>query len=110
MKKLSIEELEKIQNLNDVSPSDMKVVGILLKAINDWPAQIDNAEDLEIQVRDFVGGEATSKRIAILLKNIDFSVDAWKGESLSQLIEVFDFYDKEFSLADILKKLSIYVR
>jgi hypothetical protein len=99
MKYLFISDLEKMN-------SDVKeVVDVLMLAINDWPNQVVKLEDYEIEVSKFIGQEATAKGITLALTNIDYSVHSWQAESLSELLNVFNFYDDNVSLKEIIEGL-----
>lgn len=80
---------------------------ILIKAINDWPNPIIKLEDYELEVRNFIGGEITKNKLELRLSQIDLSKNAWEAESLSQLINVFQFYKEGASLKDIISNLRI---
>ncbi|MFD2907171.1 hypothetical protein ACFSX9_00340 [Flavobacterium ardleyense] len=62
-------------------------------------------EDYELEVRNVIGDEVTRKSLELFLSNVDLSDNAWQAESLSQLLDIFNFYDKEISLNEILVDL-----
>lgn len=112
MENVSIDELEKIQEANE-DPSITKLVDIILTAINDWPTPIDDLKQYELEVAGFIGKkitkeEITKERIKTALSQIDYSRDAWKGESISELIEIFEFYHEGISLHQIIKEIISY--
>ena len=102
MKNIDIIRLIEIQELKKINPVIKNVIKVLLNSINDWPSSIVILEDYEIDVRNFIGGNVTKNRLEIILSKIDFSQNAWQAESLSHLIEVFQFYDNEVSLKEII--------
>jgi hypothetical protein len=103
MRNIDIYELEKIQESADIKPFTKKVIGILLSSINDWSEPIFDLDNFEIEVSDFVEGEVTRQKIKSI--RIDISKDAWKAESLSQLLELFALYDDDISLKEIILRL-----
>jgi hypothetical protein len=102
MKVLNINKLAEIQELNKVGAITLNLIQVLLNSINDWPNSIERLEDFELEVRTIIGGEVIHKRLEIFLSKIDLSRDAWQAESLSQLLDIFNFYDNEISLREIL--------
>lgn len=99
MKDLFISDLEKVN-------SDVKeVVDVLMLAVNDWPNQVVKLEDYELEVSKFIGQEATAKAITLALASIDYSAHSWQAESLSELLNVFTFYDDNVSFKEIIESL-----
>jgi hypothetical protein len=97
MKELLVHDLELINY------SKQEAVDILVKAINDWPTRIINVRDYEAEIRNFIGQPTTEKEIARALQNIDFSINSWEAESLSQLLDIYTFYSKGLSLIEIIE-------
>jgi hypothetical protein len=105
MKALGINKLLEIQELNNVKSIISSLLEVLLNSINDWPDSIETLEDFELKVRNIIGSEVTHKRLEIFLSKIDLSKNAWQAESLSQLLDIFNFYEDEISLRAILADL-----
>ncbi|MFI5139380.1 MAG: hypothetical protein ACHQIM_16275 [Sphingobacteriales bacterium] len=105
MENISIEKIEEIQESQIMDSFSEKVIDILLSAINDWPDEVVSLEDYELKVSAFIGGETTKKRIKSILKKNDISKGAWKSESLSQVIDMLELYDKDLSLKDVILEL-----
>ncbi len=107
--KLTIDELEKIQESKNLPEHSRKVITLLLASVNDWPeAQNDENENIdqhELDVFNFIGGNVTKETVKSALNKLDISKNAWEAESLESLIEVFDFYKKDMSLKDIIAEL-----
>ena len=102
MRFLDINRLIEIQELNKVKTIILNLIEVILNSINDWPNSIERLEDFELEVRNVIGGEVTHKRLEIFLSKIDLSKNAWQAESLSQLLDIFNFYDSEISFREIL--------
>ena len=99
---LDLERMGDSQNTNDI---DKSTASILLDAINDWPYDTPMLNNYMKEVIDFIGGEPTKKRIDLKLTKINYGRDAWKAESLSQLVEIFKFYTEGMSLNEIIGNL-----
>ena len=104
MIKLHISE---IRNLKILNPHTRKVIDIFLSAINDWPNSILTFEDYESEVEKFINGVTTKNNLQNILNKIDFSINAWQAESLSQVIEVFQYYNENMSLKSIIEDLKM---
>jgi hypothetical protein len=102
---ISIEHLENIDDSANLTPNDRAVVKILVAAINDWPHPVLQLIDFENSIQEVLGNDLTQVKMEKYMSGIDYSIKAWEGESLSQLIDVYKYYDAEKSLKDILKEL-----
>lgn len=102
---LSVSYLEKIQESEKLTGVIKEIINILLAAINDWPAPIINLVDYEKEVYKLMGEEVSRETMEEYISNIDYSKNAWEGESFSQLIEVFNYYEEEKQLKEILKEI-----
>ena len=103
---LSIKSLELFRESKKIG-STVEVINILLRAVNDWPNQISTLEEYEGNIQKLFGGPVTRVNLNAFLKKVDYSKSAWEAESLSQLVEVFNYYDEGKSLAEILSDLKI---
>ena len=107
MKKLEIIELEKVIELGKENTIIYNIIDILLNAINDWPNPIFNLDDYEVEVNNFIDGEPTKSKINLALSQINFSKNSWEAESLYQLVDVFQFYNEDISLKEIIIDLKM---
>ena len=107
---LSISELEEIQEGNKTSSIPGKVIDAFLAAINDWPSPILTLDDFESEVSAFVNGDVTKAKIDAASKKIDYSRNAWQAESLSQILDVFQFYKDGTSLKEIIEDLKVKLK
>ena len=102
---MDIEQLQKIGEKNN-TPYEIKIaVKVFLLAINDWSKPIASLDEYEFLVQKFISSNTTKDNILTALESIDFRKNAWEGESLSQLIEVFDFFEEGLTLKEIIKKI-----
>lgn len=90
----------------------------LLKAINDWPTMNleepkDLLDELKNEIRKPLKFDNLKKYSDGL--RIDISGNAWKKESVTSLLEMYDFernntFDKEMTLDKIIKRLTNHFR
>lgn len=102
---LSVSYLEKIQESEKLTTIVKQILTILLTAINDWPSQLPTLVDFEKEIYKLVGEEIDKKGLENYVLKIDYSKDAWKGESLSQLIEVYNYYEENKPLKEIFNEI-----
>jgi len=102
---LSVSHLEKIQESEKLTTIVKQILTILLAAINDWPNQLPTLVDFEKEIYKLVGEEIDKKVLENYILKIDYSKDAWKGESLCQLIEVYNYYEENKPLKDIFNEI-----
>ena len=100
-----ISVLEKNQASEVFSPRTREILTILLAAINDWPRPIVHLADFETEIHHFIGNEMDRKKLKEVISTIDYSKHAWKAESLSQLIEIYSYYDDKKSLKEIFDEI-----
>lgn len=90
----------------------------LLTAINDWPTMnLEEPKDLLDELKKEIKKPLTFdnlKKYSDGLK-IDISGNAWKMESVTSLLEMFDFdrkntFDKEVTLDKIIERLTNHFR
>lgn len=103
--KLSISYLEEIQESGKLTTVIKAMLNILLAAINDWPNPILNLDDYQKEIYKLVGEEIDRKKLEDYISKIDYSKNAWEAESLSQLIEVYNYYEESKLLKEILEEL-----
>lgn len=102
---LSITYLEKIQESEKITTAVKDILAILLAAINDWPDQIISLIDYEKEIYKLVGKEINRKKLEDYISKIDYSKNAWEAESLSQLIEVYNYYEEKKLLKEIFNEI-----
>ena len=101
----SIAEIEEMVDNELFSPKMKIVVQILLSAINDWPDLLDNLYDYDLAVQNFIKNTTTKKNIELALGKVDISKYAWEAESLSVLMEVFNHFEKDISIKEIISSI-----
>lgn len=102
---LSIDYIEKVQDSKKLSKDYKEVITILLTSINDWPQSIKTLEDFETQISNLVGNRANMINLKGFLSKIDFAKYAWEAESISQLLDVYNYYGSEKYLKEIIDDL-----
>lgn len=105
MMSLSILKVEEMVENDKFSPKIKNGIEILLSAINDWTAPVNNLCDYNIAVQNFIESVVTKRNIEIALSKVDLSRFSWEAESLSSLIEVFDYFKEGNTLSEIINEL-----
>lgn len=101
----SIASIEEMIEKKEIAAELIPAVVILLAAVNDWPDPLDGLRDYEIAVQCFVGDTTTRDNIEKALNNIDVSSCAWEAESLSTLMEVYDYFEEGIALKEIVDRV-----
>lgn len=102
-----------IELFNDSSRGDIsdknteKAIEILLAAINDWPTPVENLNDFKNQVSKTLGGPVTKEKIEVCVDNLIVVSDAWKIESLTQLLDIFSLNKKYSVLEEFITDLNL---
>jgi folate-binding Fe-S cluster repair protein YgfZ len=101
----------------DVTSNNFKTAAkFLYNAVNDWPTfNLDEPTDLLAELKKDIRGKLTYTNIVNYSKQLDLSVDAWKAEATSSLLEMFDFerknvFDKKIELESIIAKITKHYR
>jgi len=103
--KLYVTQIEKLKDSGILNNEIEKVVNIFLLALNDWPDTVLTFDDFESVVHDLIKGATVKKNIEKFLQQVDLSKRAWEAESLSQIMEVYPFYDNDLTLKKIIEDL-----
>jgi predicted DNA-binding protein YlxM (UPF0122 family) len=103
--KLYVTQMEKLKELGILNNDIKKVVDIFLSALNDWPDTVLTFDDFESAVHDMIKDTTVKKNIEEFLKRVDLSKRAWEAESLSQIMEVYQFYNNDLTLKEIVDDL-----
>jgi len=98
----TVEELKSIEDEINIDATIKKIVSTFLVAINDWPTDISTIENYELAVHSFIKGVTTEANIKKAEKTISVANNAWQFESLSQILEVFNYYKQGTSLKQIV--------
>lgn len=87
--KVAVEQDKSTNNLREAAV-------FLLEAINDWPTlNLRNPENFLIELKKAIPTELNSKNIENYQKQLSLSNDAWRIESLTILLLMFDVLNKE---------------
>lgn len=102
---LSVGHLEKIQESSKIKPAKKEILTIILSAINDWPTPIASLVNFEEEIYKLIGERIEKKSMVDYISKIDYSKKAWQAESLSQLIEVYNYYEENKLLKEIFNEI-----
>ncbi len=107
--KLKISQVEQYVEQDFILSKIEIALDIFIKSINDWPRPIDNFDDYEEDIEAFIFNRTTKKNIENYLKKIDVVKNPWEGEALSQVVEVFKFFENDISLKEIIQQLKEHI-
>ena len=91
----------------DTTNNKLRLAGqVLLNAINDWPTpDLSEPKELLEELNKYITLPFTYEKVAQYYNTLEPATTAWKLESISQLLEIFD-YDKAKSLETIIIDIS----
>ncbi|MFC7773905.1 hypothetical protein [Flavobacterium sp. GCM10027622] len=102
---------------NVATESNMKVVAEnLLEAIRDWPTEnLTEPSEFVSELKLQINSKLTFENIDNFLKTLCIEKDAWKMESLTSVLEIFDFerngkVDKEVELEVLLERITNHIK
>lgn len=106
---LIIDRLIEMEESGNVDKALRQQFSILLSAVNDWPDPVVSIEQYSAGIEDFIDANPTQQQIEKWLKSCNVSENAWEAESLTALLELFQFYDAHISLNEIIKKMQTQI-
>ncbi|MES2070071.1 MAG: hypothetical protein V4488_06965 [Pseudomonadota bacterium] len=79
----------------------------LHRAMNDWPDDFDTVEDFFFSVESYLGEALNSAHVRAKSRMLSALTDAWRGESLSELLAFLDAFGctSAVEYLDALKRL-----
>jgi len=99
---MKLEDLEElIEKVSDKSPSSI-IAKLFLGAMTDWRTEINSLEQLENQISIFIKARPNYDSISNSLNNLDVTAYAWECESISQILELYNYFDKSMTLMEII--------
>lgn len=101
----SIIKIEEMVEKEEFSTGMIPIIKALLIAANDWPEALDNLYDFEMAIQYFIKNTTTKNNIELATKNVNYLNYAWEAESLSSIIEVFDYFEEGITLKEIIDKV-----
>lgn len=87
-----------------IHPFD-KIAHIFLAAINDWPAEVKSIEEFIAILKNELREELNEVNLKTYLNELKISTNAWKVESISELLDLYLYFYKNESLNVILNRL-----
>jgi hypothetical protein len=103
---LSIDFIENIST-SDLDEKTKRVIDIFVRSVNDWPSGVLNLDEFIIQLEEFISGIATKLSLETALTKPNIKNNAWKAEAITQVLEVYQYYDELLSLNDIINELNL---
>lgn len=103
---LSIDFIENIST-SDLDEKTKRVIDIFVRSVNDWPSEVLNLDEFIIQLEEFINGVATKLSLEIALTKPNIKNNAWKAEAITQVLEVYQYYDEHLSLKEIVSEFEL---
>lgn len=113
---LNYTELQSLVYNENLNNNCKTCAEFLLNAITDYPKfNLQEPKELITELKKEIKSNLTYDNIDNYLKSLNPDSDAWKMETLSALLEMFDFYrnskfDKNIELETIVENLTKYYR
>jgi hypothetical protein len=102
---------------NDMTDNNFKTAAeFLYNACNDWPTlNLSQPRDLIAELTKEINRKLTYDNLSTYNNSLNVTGDAWKGEAVSSLLEMFDFerksvFDKRIELQAIIDKITKHYR
>lgn len=105
MIKLLTTKIEDLLTKEETSKTTKEIIDIFLKSINDWPNEVDSLDDYDLEIQNFISDQPNKRNIKKILRNIDIASHMWEVESLTQLLNIYKYYDSNMSLKSIISNL-----
>ena len=102
---LSIVFIENISG-NDIDEKTKSVIDIFVRSVNDWPSEVVNLDEFISQLEEFINGAATKLSLEAAMTKLDLKNNAWEAEVITQVLEVYQYYDEGLSLSEIINALT----
>lgn len=101
-------EIEKIENILDDDNVDLilkRDLSFFLNAINDWPTEISSIDEYINELENLIGNVATRNSLTFFIENVNVLNYAWQTESISQILDIFDYQREKKTLREIMMDL-----
>lgn len=103
---IDINYIEKIIEADATSSILKKELSLFRDALNDWPFEIYYLSDYVNEVEKTINGKADKKTLLNFIENVNALKFAWQIESISQIIELYDYHDDNKTLNEILIEIT----
>lgn len=77
----------------ECNSEDRRGLLALHRAMSDWPDDFEIVEDFLLSVESYLGEALGSNCVRSKLRTLDVSIDAWRCESLSELLIFLDEFE-----------------
>jgi hypothetical protein len=102
---LSSNNLEELVNLENVAEERLINAKLLRDAINDFPIAVAEPIDFLKELKREINDSLTFDKISKFQQTLTISKDAWKIESLTQILSMFE-NDREKTLEDLMVEIT----
>jgi hypothetical protein len=112
---ISYDELQNVVD-NNITDNYKTCAEFLLSAVTDYPKfNLLEPKELIYELRKEIKGNLTFDNLDNFLKSLNSNVSGWKMETISSLLEMFDFerkcdFNRNIEMETIIKKLTEHFR
>lgn len=110
-KKLTYGQVCELTDSTDRSDKFYEQVNSLYLAMTDWPTGLDDTDELLKVLKEQVGLELSKKNLSDYLdrlnSNLGLSGNGWKAETLTGLLELFQYYSDAKTLDDLFAQICL---
>ena len=89
----------------DIAKEISKPLAVFLVSINDWRASPTTFDGYVHEIEGIIGGVATKSSLEKFLMRCNFKSRAWEAESITGLLDIYQYYDEHSSLRFIVADL-----
>ncbi|MBN8572752.1 MAG: hypothetical protein J0M05_02470 [Candidatus Kapabacteria bacterium] len=103
---ISATQLKQVIEQRTTDERSLLISQFLFEAINDWPtSNLTEPNEFIETLKNEVGLKLRLNDLKLFSKQLNFSSDSWKIESLESIFKIFEIFDKENELQIELEKI-----
>lgn len=103
---ISATQLKQVIEQRTTDERSLLISQFLFEAINDWPtSNLTEPNEFIGTLKNEVGLKLRLNDLKLFSKQLNFSSDSWKIESLESIFKIFEIFDKENELQIELEKI-----
>ncbi len=103
---ISATQLKQVIEQRTTDERSLLISQFLFEAINDWPtSNLTEPNEFIETLKNEVGLKLRFNDLKLFSKQLNFTSDSWKIESLESIFKIFEIFDKENELQIELEKI-----
>jgi hypothetical protein len=106
---LTVDDIETVSG-RSINKRTEDIINILINSANDWPNEVLKIDEYIAEIEAFIHEPATKVSLEDALLKMDLLNNSWKAESITQVLEIYHFYDENLSLREIINAFEVEVR